>query len=79
MGFGSTNDLSRHIRAKHPSAMWYTEKYSCIFPGCKSKKVWLRLDNFRTHIRGVHRVTLSKNSAEIQMQVGPMNNMYLKN
>lgn len=77
-GFSSTCDLDRHIKTQHPSAMWNTAKYRCWFQGCKSKeKVWVRLDNFLSHIKHIHRATLSKISPEIQRQVEPTNNMYV--
>ncbi|KAK0108178.1 hypothetical protein ONS95_003001 [Cadophora gregata] len=57
-GFSTTNDLDRHTKSKHPSAIPEnapTKKYRCLVPGCKSKdKAWPRLDNFRSHLRRVH-------------------------
>jgi hypothetical protein len=57
-GFSTTNDLDRHTRSKHPSALSEsipTKKFRCHVPGCKSKdKTWPRLDNFRSHLKRVH-------------------------
>ncbi len=57
-GFSTTNDLERHTKSKHPSAMpetAMTKKFRCLVPGCKSKeKSWPRLDNFRSHLKRVH-------------------------
>jgi hypothetical protein len=57
-GFSTTNDLDRHTKSKHPSAMPEaapTKKYRCLVAGCKSKeKSWPRLDNFRSHLKRVH-------------------------
>lgn len=57
-GFSTTNDLDRHIRSKHPSAIPEnapTKRFRCLVPGCKSKdKAWPRLDNFRSHLKRVH-------------------------
>jgi len=57
-GFSTTNDLERHIKSKHPSAMSdtaMTKKFRCLVHGCKSKeKSWPRLDNFRSHLKRVH-------------------------
>lgn len=46
------------MRSKHPNAFpdsgtWIG--YQCHVPRCKSKeKNWLRLDNFRSHLKRVH-------------------------
>ncbi|PVH85156.1 hypothetical protein DL98DRAFT_583750 [Cadophora sp. DSE1049] len=57
-GFSTTNDLDRHTKSKHPSAIpenASTKRYRCLVPGCKSKdKAWPRLDNFRSHLKRVH-------------------------
>ena len=57
-GFSTTNDLDRHTKSKHPSAMALsvpTKRYRCHISGCKSKeKSWPRLDNFRSHLKRVH-------------------------
>ncbi|KAM3075183.1 hypothetical protein ACMFMF_005862 [Clarireedia jacksonii] len=62
MGFSTTNDLERHVKSKHPSAALSraepTKKYHCHTSGCKSKdKAWPRLDNFRSHLKRVHKIT----------------------
>lgn len=57
-GFSTTNDLDRHTKSKHPSAIpenASTKRYRCLVPGCKSRdKAWPRLDNFRSHLKRVH-------------------------
>ncbi|CAG8977457.1 hypothetical protein HYALB_00007790 [Hymenoscyphus albidus] len=57
-GFSTTNDLERHTKSKHPTAITdpaSTKMYRCNVPGCKSReKSWPRLDNFRSHLKRVH-------------------------
>lgn len=57
-GFSTSNDLERHIKSKHPSAVLgseATKRYRCHVQGCKSKdKSWPRLDNFRSHLKRMH-------------------------
>lgn len=57
-GFSTTNDLERHVKSKHPSAVQGTEstkRFRCLVQGCKSKdKSWPRLDNFRSHLKRIH-------------------------
>ena len=59
-GFSTSNDLERHIKSKHPAALRGVEptrRYRCHMQGCKSKeKSWPRLDNFRSHLKRVHKV-----------------------
>lgn len=54
-GFGTKNDLDRHLKAVHnilkPGDIWY----KCLFPGCaKGEKLWPRQDNFKAHIFRMH-------------------------
>ncbi|KAH8596292.1 hypothetical protein B0O99DRAFT_651526 [Bisporella sp. PMI_857] len=57
-GFSTTNDLDRHVKSKHPSAVQGSElskRFRCRYLGCKSKdKSWPRLDNFKSHLKRVH-------------------------
>jgi hypothetical protein len=57
-GFSTTNDLERHTKSKHPSAVQgleSTKRYRCCVQGCKSKeKSWPRLDNFKSHLKRMH-------------------------
>ncbi|TAQ90353.1 hypothetical protein B7494_g1332 [Chlorociboria aeruginascens] len=54
-GFGTTNDLERHIKSKHALTPLPEKRFRCLVPGCKSKdKSWPRLDNFRSHLKRVH-------------------------
>lgn len=56
-GFSTSNDLDRHTKSKHPSAAAISSRYRCRVQGCKSKeKSWPRLDNFRSHLKRVHKV-----------------------
>lgn len=59
-GFSTTNDLDRHMKSKHPScqkANLAKRQYRCHIEGCKSReKAWPRLDNFRSHLKRVHRI-----------------------
>jgi hypothetical protein len=62
-GFSTVNDLDRHTKSKHPSALQGlqpTKRYRCHVQGCKSKeKLWPRLDNFRSHLKRVHQKILA--------------------
>ena len=56
-GFGSINDLDRHVNSKHPkdSPVVQQKRYRCPVQGCKShEKSWPRVDNFRSHLKRVH-------------------------
>ena len=57
-GFSTTNDLDRYKKSRHPQHYVeppYVRRYSCTVVGCRSKdKTWHRLDNFRSHLKGVH-------------------------
>ncbi|KAN0107996.1 hypothetical protein V8E51_007738 [Hyaloscypha variabilis] len=62
-GFAKTNDLQRHMLSKHSelnSNITALKMYRCQVPGCKFKKdkSWPRLDNFRNHLKRVHRYEL---------------------
>lgn len=52
------------MKSKHPSdcseeLLWKT--YHCLVNGCKSKdKKWPRLDNFRSHLKRIHRLSDSE-------------------
>lgn len=63
-GFSTTNDLDRHIKSRHPSAAQgpdCTKRFRCLVLGCKSsEKSWPRLDNFRSHLKRVHHLTLAE-------------------
>ncbi len=56
-GFSTPNDLERHTKSKHPSAMADTpvKMYRCLVASCKSRdKMFPRLDNFRSHLKRMH-------------------------
>lgn len=61
-GFGSRNDLERHMRSFHPtlgesSTLGLKLHYSCTLGLCKNKpKVWPRKDHFRQHLKRVHKL-----------------------
>lgn len=59
-GFSTANDLDRHIKSKHPNDLpreAQSKTYHCLVAGCKSQeKVWPRLDNFRSHLKRMHRL-----------------------
>lgn len=60
-GFSTVNDLNRHKQSKHPgdlSGEIHTKTYHCLVSGCKSQdKSWPRLDNFRSHLKRMHRLS----------------------
>lgn len=54
-GFNRAHDVDRHKRSKHPSAA-NNKRYRCYIQGCKSgHKSWTRPDNFRSHVKTVHK------------------------
>jgi hypothetical protein len=61
LGFGTRNDLDRHIRSKHPRDSLEGRPgkiYRCVHGACRQKeKDWPRLDNFRNHLKKSHRLT----------------------
>ncbi|KAI5926989.1 hypothetical protein F4810DRAFT_699268 [Camillea tinctor] len=64
-GFSTTNDLDRHIRSVHPSEKASGNRYQCNIGMCKSKsKVWPRADNFKAHLKRVHREEPSDDSLQ---------------
>ena len=57
-GFGTVNDLERHKKSKHGIQPKHgaTKSYRCAASRCKtSTKIWPRLDNFKQHIKRVHK------------------------
>ena len=54
-GFSKKQDVDRHKRSKHPSAA-NNKRYQCYIQGCKSGyKSWTRPDNFRSHVKTMHK------------------------
>lgn len=57
-GFTTKNDLSRHKKSIHMGGIDPTSKtgsYRCTGKNCKNpKKVWPRLDNFKSHLEKMH-------------------------
>ncbi|RDW92260.1 hypothetical protein BP5796_01654 [Coleophoma crateriformis] len=59
VGFSTPNDLTRHMQSKHPEDIKDANviSYRCRVLGCKAKeKSWARLDNFRSHLKRVHKL-----------------------
>jgi hypothetical protein len=55
-GFSTTNDLDRHKRSKHPESETTGNRYVCRIGACESKdKIWPRADNFRAHLKRMHK------------------------
>ncbi|KAH7026145.1 uncharacterized protein B0I36DRAFT_352048 [Microdochium trichocladiopsis] len=55
-GFGTANDLERHVRSCHPEQPSTGYKYVCTLEKCTERhKLWPRADNFRAHIKRVHK------------------------
>ncbi|KAI0601241.1 hypothetical protein F4775DRAFT_582170 [Biscogniauxia sp. FL1348] len=64
-GFSTTNDLDRHIRSVHPTEKAAGNRYQCTLGLCKNKgKIWPRADNFKAHLKRVHREDPSDESLQ---------------
>lgn len=56
-GFSTPNDVERHMRSCHPEMSTKGKIYKCTIANCRSKdKKWPRADNFRQHLKRVHRI-----------------------
>ncbi|KAK8042008.1 hypothetical protein PG993_006531 [Apiospora rasikravindrae] len=56
-GFSTPNDLDRHKRSVHPEESPVGSRFQCPHGSCKNKdKIWPRADNFRAHLKRVHRI-----------------------
>ncbi|KAK0719680.1 hypothetical protein B0H67DRAFT_160672 [Lasiosphaeris hirsuta] len=56
-GFGTSNDLDRHKKSVHKAD---GIKYRCTLGPCESKdKIWPRADNFRSHLKRVHKMVVN--------------------
>ncbi|KAG7149417.1 hypothetical protein HYQ46_001672 [Verticillium longisporum] len=56
-GFSIINDLDRHKRSVHRDTDTGGPRYRCHLAPCHNKKkIWPRADNFRSHLRRLHRV-----------------------
>lgn len=57
-GYSTANDLERHVKSKHADLYPPSKTYSCLVDKCKSKdKAWPRLDNFRSHLKRIHKLS----------------------
>lgn len=57
-GFGTINDLERHKKSKHGIKPKHgtAKSYRCASKKCEwAPKIWPRLDNFKQHVKRVHR------------------------
>ncbi|KAH8194605.1 hypothetical protein TruAng_011224 [Truncatella angustata] len=64
-GFSTSNDLDRHKRSCHPGEFATGTFYRCDLGACRNKeKIWPRADNFRAHIRRVHRHSVTEEEME---------------
>lgn len=55
-GFSTPNDVDRHKRSCHPEQSANGKYFRCIIDGCRKKdKKWPRADNFRQHLKRVHK------------------------
>lgn len=60
-GFSTSNDLDRHTRSRHPEIMSSGNSFKCREGSCASKKkIWPRADNFRSHLKRVHKKTFNR-------------------
>jgi hypothetical protein len=58
MGFPNINDLERHQKSVHHMSPKHgkSKDYKCFGDGCpRHDKVWPRLDNFKQHLKKVHK------------------------
>lgn len=56
-GFSTPNDVDRHKRSCHPEQRANGKYFRCIINGCRKKdKKWPRADNFRQHLKRVHKM-----------------------
>lgn len=56
-GFGTPNDVDRHMRSCHPELSSNGKCYRCTVANCRNKdKKWPRADNFRQHLKRVHNI-----------------------
>jgi len=53
IGFSTINDLERHKKTVH-KILGHSRVYHCFGKGCKSDKIWPRLDNFKHHLEKLH-------------------------
>ncbi|GKT50357.1 uncharacterized protein ColSpa_10538 [Colletotrichum spaethianum] len=59
-GFGTLNDLDRHKGSVHPDVFNAGPRFRCRIGQCQNKdKIWPRADNFRQHLKRVHRQDVS--------------------
>lgn len=56
-GFITVNDLNRHKKSVHKIELAITTKsFRCASPRCKAPgKLWPRLDNFKQHLKRMHK------------------------
>ncbi|OJD11195.1 hypothetical protein ACJ73_09592 [Blastomyces percursus] len=57
-GYGTINDLERHQKSRHGIKPTHgsIREYKCFGTNCATKdKIWPRKDNFKQHLRRVHR------------------------
>ncbi|KAI1466016.1 uncharacterized protein F4812DRAFT_93419 [Daldinia caldariorum] len=71
-GFSTPNDLDRHKRSLHPGEDAVGDRYRCQVGPCANKdKIWPRADNFRAHMKRVHKVELLKDEDLDQYKCRP--------
>ncbi|KAF3760473.1 hypothetical protein M406DRAFT_334107 [Cryphonectria parasitica EP155] len=64
-GFSTTNDVERHMRSRHPGSSSNGKYYKCGVPDCRTKgKVWPRADNFRQHLKRIHKISAEEHHME---------------
>jgi len=57
-GFATVNDRDRHVKSRHPGAVG--DGFRCSIGACLAKcKLWPRADNFRQHLKRVHKRTMT--------------------
>ncbi|OHW94542.1 hypothetical protein CSPAE12_06912 [Colletotrichum incanum] len=73
-GFGTSNDLERHKSSVHPDVCNAGPRFRCRIDACQTKdKIWPRADNFRQHLKRVHRqhVNPEDDLSEFSLQPSP--------
>lgn len=64
-GFSTPNDVDRHMRSCHPELVSTGKYYICTVQNCRAKeKKWPRADNFRQHLKRVHRIQTKQEDIE---------------
>lgn len=71
-GFSTPNDVDRHKRSCHPDRIPDGKYYRCTIQGCRNKdKKWPRADNFRSHLKRLHKLQPGEEALEAYVYKDP--------